>query len=209
MPPGKLNIVKPTSEGDDDPIGVEQQPEAASAFTPDPSSKVPRKAGKQAYQFKNNYRRANICQKFFYTYGNPVVKSVNDNKGTLKMENIEDIKSNEEETAQLVQCFTSSIRKHVAAKVKGKTGIPTEEEIDIAMQSLPLAEMQELVKGALWNTFKWDWVIAATFVLVGECTGVFSCYFISFLINYLRDEQADYTEGIKLISIFGVVCIIQ
>ena len=46
-------------------------------------------------------------------------------------------------------------------------------------------------------------------MIVGECTGVFSCYFISFLIEYLRDEQADYTEGIKLLAIFGVVCIIQ
>ena len=77
------------------------------------------------------------------------------------------------------------------------------------MQQLPPNEMQELVKSALWSTFKWDWVVAATFVLVGECTGVFSCYFISFLIDYLRDEQADYTEGIKLIAIFSLVCIIQ
>ena len=77
------------------------------------------------------------------------------------------------------------------------------------MRSLPVSEMQELVKGALWQTFKWDWVLSASFVIVGECTGVFSCYFISFLINYLKDETAEYTEGIKLITIFSIVCIIQ
>ena len=69
-----------------------------------------RKAGKEEYKFMKSYRKANCCQKFFYTYGNVVVKSVNDNNGTLKMENIEDIKGTEEETVELVHKFTSHIR---------------------------------------------------------------------------------------------------
>lgn len=69
--------------------------------------------------------------------------------------------------------------------------------------------MQALVKGALWHTFKWDWIISASFVIIGECTGVFSCYFISFLIEHLNDSHAEYEEGIKLVAIFSVVCIIQ
>lgn len=73
------------------------------------------------------------------------------------------------------------------------------------MQSRPVDEMQALVKGALWQTFKWDWITSALLVLVGECTGIYSCYFISFLINYLKDETAEYADGIKLISIFMVL----
>ena len=69
--------------------------------------------------------------------------------------------------------------------------------------------MQGLVKTALWKTFKWDWITASIFVLIGESTGVFSCYFISFLVEYLRDEKAETTEGIYLIIIFSTVCIIQ
>ena len=56
------------------------------------------KAGKPLYTFQKSYRKANICEKFFYVYGNVVVNSVKANKGTLKRENIEDIKVDEDET---------------------------------------------------------------------------------------------------------------
>ena len=104
------------------------------------------------------------------------------------MDSIEDIKSSENETAQLVERFSSYIKERVAEKIKGEVGAPSEEQILIAMQGLPTEEMQGLVKSALWKTFKWDWITAATFVLIGESTGVFSCYFISFLVEYLRNE---------------------
>ena len=69
--------------------------------------------------------------------------------------------------------------------------------------------MYGIVKGALWSTFCWDWIIAATFGLVGECTGIFSCYFISHLIDYLRDESAPSEDGIKLVAIFMAVNIVS
>ena len=63
---------------------------------------MPRKSGKADYLYQKNYRKANCLQKFFYIYGNPVVDSVSANKGVLKMENIEDIKTSENETTRLV-----------------------------------------------------------------------------------------------------------
>ena len=67
------------------------------------------------------------------------------------MENIEDIKTTEAETAELVEKFSSHIKNQVASKIKSKSGTPpTEEELDKAMQTLPIAEMQGLVKSALW-----------------------------------------------------------
>ena len=109
MQPGKLNLVKPTTSDHTEQV----EPTVLPSATEKGPTKEFRKAGKEDYKFMKSYRKANLCQKFFYTYGNPVVKSVNDNNGTLKMENIEDIKGTEEETVKMVQKFTSHIRKKV------------------------------------------------------------------------------------------------
>ena len=50
--------------------------------------------------------------------------------------------------------------------------------------------MQSMVKKALWVTFRKYWLVATLFGIIGECTGVFTCYFITYLISYLRDENA-------------------
>ena len=62
-----------------------------------------------------------------------------------------------------------------------------------------------MVKGALWSTFRWHWIKAAIYSTTAECTGLFQCYLITFLVNYIRDEDASYTEGIKLVAIFSVL----
>ena len=67
------------------------------------------------------------------------------------------------------------------------------------------AEMQGMVRSALWHTFRLHWGIAAFFGIVGECSGIFSCFFITFLIRYLRDPDAPLEDGIKFVSIFLVV----
>lgn len=92
---------------------------------------MPRKAGKPDYVFQKSYRKANICQKFFYTYANLVVEQVNQNQGTLRMENIEDIKSTELETKQLVHKFNSFIRRKVAATIDqaDSSAKPSDEDI--------------------------------------------------------------------------------
>ena len=69
--------------------------------------------------------------------------------------------------------------------------------------------MQGFVKSALWNTFKWHWLQASPFGVIGECTGVYSCYYISFLINYLKDETAERSEGFRLVAIFILICLVQ
>ena len=69
--------------------------------------------------------------------------------------------------------------------------------------------MQTVVKWSLWQTFKWNWAIAALFAIIGETTGVCACYFISFLINYLRDPLAHYSEGLKLVAAFVAISFVQ
>ena len=76
-------------------------------------------------------------------------------------------------------------------------------------REVPQPEMSVMVRMALFKTFKWDFITCASFTIVGECTGIFSCYFISFLIKYLRNEEAPYTEGVYLIIIFMVVSLVQ
>ena len=67
---------------------------------------------------------------------------------------------------------------------------PTELQIEQALKNVTTGEMQSMVKKALWVTFRKYWLVATLFGIIGECTGVFTCYFITYLISYLRDENA-------------------
>ena len=77
-------------------VGSEKvQPEPKAS---DQTSDAKKNPGKAEYKFQKSYRKANICSKFFYYYGNRVVYSVGKNNGVLKLENVEDIKVDEDET---------------------------------------------------------------------------------------------------------------
>jgi len=67
--------------------------------------------------------------------------------------------------------------------------------------------MQEMIKSTVWHTFRTEWLVTALFSVIGESTGVFSCYYISFLINYIREEDAEITDGIRHLCIFIAACI--
>lgn len=65
--------------------------------------------------------------------------------------------------------------------------------------------MGTIVKGALWYTFRPYWGISAIFAIISECGGLFTCYFIRHLIDYLRDDSASVEHGIVLVVILVVV----
>ena len=69
--------------------------------------------------------------------------------------------------------------------------------------------MAAIVKGSLWYTFRSYWAVSFVFAVIGECSGIFACYFISHLIHYLRDDAAPVEEGIKLLAVFVVVYVIS
>ena len=69
--------------------------------------------------------------------------------------------------------------------------------------------MDSMVKGAVWQTFKWDWYVSTLFGVIGECSGVFACFYISFLINYIRDEEAPIEEGIKHLCTFIAINLVS
>ena len=51
--------------------------------------------------------------------------------------------------------------------------------------------MGQIVKGASWATFRWYWLTSTAFAIVGESLGIFNCYFTSYLIKYIKDEDAE------------------
>ena len=52
-------------------------------------------------------------------------------------------------------------------------------------------EMGQIVKSASWATFRWYWLTSTAFAIVGESLGIFNCYFTSYLIKYIKDEDAE------------------
>jgi hypothetical protein len=139
-----------------------------------------------------------------------VVAAVKANHGTLAMDDIEDLKVDDEETHRQVAVFNAHLESQILArnKIKSRESL-TQEQMESFAREVPQQEMYLMVRKALFSTFKWDFITCASFTILGECTGIFSCYFISFLIKYLRNETAPYTEGIYLIIIFMAVSLVQ
>ena len=110
----KISLVKPEDASGNDPdlaTGIDGGAVDPQKTVPDDlnleeieqiDTRKAKKAGKPVYKYQKSFRKANICEKFFYVYGNPVVASVEQNNGVLKMENIEDIKLDDDETLRLV-----------------------------------------------------------------------------------------------------------
>ena len=74
---------------------------------------VRKKVGKDQYEYKTSYRKANCCNRFLYIYGSKVIDSVYKNKGLLKRECIEDIKENDEETKKMMNSFMSHLESKI------------------------------------------------------------------------------------------------
>ena len=72
-----------------------------------------KKVGKDQYEYKTSYRKANFCNRFLYIYGSKVIDSVYQNKGLLKREFIEDIKENDEETRKMMNTFMSHLESKI------------------------------------------------------------------------------------------------
>ena len=69
--------------------------------------------------------------------------------------------------------------------------------------------MTGFLKAAIWRTFKWKWLTAALFAVFAECAGVYSCYFISKLIGFIRDKDAEPMDGVLLLLIFAILIVCQ
>ena len=70
--------------------------------------------------------------------------------------------------------------------------------------------MDGIVKSALWRTFRSSWLVSVFFGIIGECAGVFNCYFVKHLIDYIRrPKDAPIEDGIKLIAIFMAINVVS
>ena len=138
-----------------------------------------------------------------------MVAAVKANHGTLAMDDIEDLKVDDEETHRQVAVFNAHLESQILArnKIQSRESL-TQEQMESFAREVPQQEMYLIVRTALLRTFKWEFIFTSAFNVVGECTGFFSCYFISKLIKFLRDENAPNTEGIYLIIIFMIASLI-
>jgi ABC-type multidrug transport system fused ATPase/permease subunit len=59
------------------------------------------------------------------------------------------------------------------------------------------------VRNSLWATLYGDFVKASLSALVAECITVSYVYFLFYLITYLKDPEAPYTDGIWLICVYS------
>ena len=97
---------------------VNQQSQPTKVVEQTLESEEKPKARKENYKFQKSYRQANICSKFFYLYGTKVVRSVSQNEGRLLLENIEDIKSDENETMHKFQKFSKHLNQLIRKRTK-------------------------------------------------------------------------------------------
>jgi ABC-type multidrug transport system fused ATPase/permease subunit len=59
------------------------------------------------------------------------------------------------------------------------------------------------VRNSIWATFGGDFVKASLSAIIAESITVSYVYFLFYLINYLKDPEAPYTDGIWLVCVYS------
>ena len=115
------------------------------------------------------------------------------------MEDIEDFKSDDSETQDMVRRFKFHLQSQVQES-KAAAAVNDAQKTE---------QMTGFIKAAIWRTFKWKWLTCTLFGIFAECAGIYSCYFISKLIGFIRDEDAELMDGVILLLIFALLVVFQ
>ena len=140
--------------------------------------------------FRKNYRKANCCSRIFFTYAWNLIGDMRKNNGKMTEEMIEDMTNQDGETEMYIERFLTNIKTR-EEKMAGKTP----EDYYFA------------VRNSLFMTFRFEILSAAFIYFFGECCAIGYTSFLLFLINYLKDDQGTWSEGIILLVIFGALMV--
>jgi hypothetical protein len=58
------------------------------------------------------------------------------------------------------------------------------------------------MRNSILRLFFWDIIISTICAILGESFGVFYSYFISYMIRFLKNQEAPTSDGIKYLLIF-------
>ena len=76
--------------------------------------------GKPPYKFQTSYRKSNCCGKFFYCYSRHVSNRILKDGGKLKLEAVEDIKADENETEDMSNTFMKHLNERMERLARQK-----------------------------------------------------------------------------------------
>jgi ABC-type multidrug transport system fused ATPase/permease subunit len=127
----------------------------------------------------------------FYNYGWYLIESMIENDGKMTEEMIEDMTLTEGETEAYIRNFLENVRVREEA-LKEKTA----------------ENYYYVIRNAIWATFRKDMFIGALSYGMGETCGIGYTSMLIFLINYLKDDDATYVEGVILIAIFATLMMV-
>ena len=62
-----------------------------------------------------------------------------------------------------------------------------------------------VVRGALYDTFKYEFFLTAFFACMGEVFAILYSMFLKVLVDYLKDEDAPLYMGVIYVAVFGLL----
>ena len=64
-------------------------------------------------------------------------------------------------------------------------------------------DYDKILRRALFMTFIYDIIFLASHAFVAESAAVFYSYYIGEMILFIKDKDASYTTGIRVLAVFG------
>jgi ABC-type multidrug transport system fused ATPase/permease subunit len=117
---------------------------------------------------------------------------VNGNKGVMTEEMILSMDLRTKDTEARIAHFEKHLADNYATWSKKNPGIDREE-----------GAWYPWTRRALWSVFKWDVLLSAICSYVAELSSLFYSFLLLYILKYLKDDCADWTDGVRLVSIFA------
>jgi ABC-type siderophore export system fused ATPase/permease subunit len=65
------------------------------------------------------------------------------------------------------------------------------------------------IRNSIWQTFKWDFISCALIAFIAEAITVTYVFFMFYLITYLKNPDAPYTDGIWICAVYSFAVFIS
>lgn len=129
-------------------------------------------------------------------YAQPLIDSIKANNRTMTEEMIESMTENDNETEEYVAKFMSNLERRTK-----------QYHIDNEGKAEKTA-FYYVVRNTLWDTFAGEYLVAAMFSFVSECSSIGYTMFLVVLIGFLKDKDVEAYWGYIYLLIFALMMLL-
>jgi hypothetical protein len=124
---------------------------------------------------RKNYRNAGICNRFFFFFSFPLISSVNEAYQKRMQEfMLEDMQEDDNESERYLSKFDQVLYRK-------------ESQVDLILKRMNLPYFNEIMKTALWETFRGELIMNSMVFFISELFGLLYTSMLFFIVKHIRE----------------------